>query len=30
VLMPQIIALQFAAKVLGGAMWAWAIAKVRS
>jgi uncharacterized PurR-regulated membrane protein YhhQ (DUF165 family) len=30
VLMPQIIALQFAAKVLGGAVWVWAIAKVRS
>jgi uncharacterized PurR-regulated membrane protein YhhQ (DUF165 family) len=30
VLMPQIIVLQFAAKVCGGAIWAWLISKVRS
>jgi hypothetical protein len=29
VLMPPIIAMQFAAKVSGGAIWAWLISKVR-
>lgn len=28
VLLPHIVALQFAAKVCGGALWAWTIAKV--
>ena len=30
VLMPQIVAMQFAAKVAGGAFWAFAITKVKS
>lgn len=30
VLMPHIVLLQFAAKVAGGAVWTWAIAKVRA
>jgi uncharacterized PurR-regulated membrane protein YhhQ (DUF165 family) len=30
VLMPQIVAMQFAAKVAGGAFWAYAITKVKS
>ena len=29
-LMPHIVAMQFAAKVAGGALWAWAISKVRT
>lgn len=28
VLMPQIVALQFVAKVAGGALWAWALSRV--
>ena len=28
-LMPHIVAMQFVAKVAGGALWAWAISKVR-
>lgn len=28
-LMPQIVLLQFVAKVVGGALWTWAISKVR-
>lgn len=30
VLMPQIVLMQFAAKVAGGALWTWAISKVRA
>lgn len=29
VLMPQIVAMQFVAKVAGGALWAWLISKVK-
>lgn len=29
-LMPHIVAMQFVAKVAGGALWAWAISKVRA
>lgn len=29
-LMPHIVAMQFVAKVAGGALWAWAISKVRT
>lgn len=29
VLMPHIVAMQFVAKIAGGALWAWAISKVR-
>ena len=29
VLMPHIVLMQFAAKVAGGALWAWALSKVR-
>lgn len=30
VLMPHIVVMQFVAKVAGGALWAWAISKVRA
>lgn len=29
-LMPHIVAMQFVAKIVGGALWAWAISKVRT